>query len=319
MTTHLLHILLALVLDQIVGDPRWFPHPVRGIGWLQLQCERVTRSCCDARMAGVLTVVLSLAFTVIVTTALLLVSILIHPFMYHIVAVFILYTCFAARDLAHHGRLVHQALVQDDLDLARTRVGWIVGRDTVALDLSGVVRAGVESVAESLVDGVTAPLFYAFLGGPIGAMLYKAINTGDSMFGYKNDQYLEFGWAAARLDDIANYIPARLTAWLIPVVALLLRLDYKGSLRMVRRDCRNHASPNCGYSEAGVAGALGIQLGGTNSYFGKPVVKPVIGDAVHPVSAEHLLQAIRLMELTTFLAMVFGSGLLFGIGWILTC
>lgn len=309
-TNHLLHIFLALVLDQLLGDPKWFPHPVRMIGWLQLQCEQLTRPRFSAKIAGFLTMILSLSAVVIVVVSLLLLSIFIHPMVYHFISVFILYTCFATRDLARHGRWVHQALVADDLDLARTRVGWIVGRDTAELDSSGVARAGVESVAESLVDGVTAPLFYAFLGGPIGAMVYKAINTGDSMFGYKNDQYLDFGWAAAKLDDVVNFIPARCTAWLIPLAALLLRLDMKGSFRILQRDCRNHASPNSGYPEAAVAGALGVQLGGTSIYFGKPMVKPTIGDPLHPVQPLHLLHSIRLMECTTLLVFLIGCSVL---------
>ncbi len=310
-TTHLLHILLALALDQLLGDPRWFPHPVRLVGWLQLRLETLTRQYFPPKTAGFITVVLSLSCVIIITVLLLLAAISIHPIAYHITTVFILYTCFAARDLARHGRWVHQALALDDLELSRTRVGWIVGRDTAELDTSGVARAGVESVAESLVDGVTAPLLYAFLGGPVGAMLYKVINTGDSMFGYKNKQYQEFGWTAAKLDDAANYIPARLTAWLIPLAAFLLGLDYKGSWAILRRDCRNHASPNSGYSEAAVAGALGIRLGGTNIYFGKPVEKPTIGDDLTSANAGHLLQAIRLMELTTLLLFGLGSSLLF--------
>ncbi len=311
-TGHLLHIFLALVLDQLLGDPRWFPHPVRLIGWLQLRCERVTRRYFEPKLAGILTVQFSLGCVVVVTTLILLLALFLHPLAYHAVSVFILYTCFAARDLARHGGWVHQALLQDDLALARTRVSWIVGRDTAPLDGSGVARAGVESVAESLVDGVTAPLFYAFLGGPVGAMLYKAINTGDSMFGYKNEQYLQFGWAAAKLDDVANYIPARLTAFLVPVAAFVLGLDYRESYRILRRDCRNHASPNSGYSEAAVAGALGVQLGGTNSYFGRPVVKPTIGDDDHPVAPAHLVQSIRLMQCTALLLFMAGSGLVWG-------
>ena len=308
-TAHLLHILLALVLDQLLGDPRWFPHPVRLIGWLQLRLEVLTRRYLDAKLAGFITVVLALSCVLIVTMSLLLFALFLHPVAYHITSVFLLYTCFAARDLARHGCWVHQALVQDDLPLARTRVGWIVGRDTAHLNSAGVARAGVESVAESLVDGVTAPLFYALLGGPLGAMLYKAINTGDSMFGYKNEEYLHFGWAAAKLDDVVNYIPARLTAWMIPVSAYILGLDYKESVRILRRDCRNHASPNAGYSEAAVAGALGVQLGGNSSYFGKVMLKPTIGDERQPVDPKHLVQSIRIMELTTLLMFGVGCGL----------
>ena len=318
MTSHLLHIFLALILDQLLGDPRWFPHPVRLIGWLQRKCERLTRPYFTARIAGLLTLILSLNSVVIVTVLLLLLGLAIHPVAYHLISIFILYTCFATRDLARHGRLVYEALAQDDLQRARTRVGWIVGRDTAELDRSGVARAGVESVAESLVDGVTAPLFYAFLGGPVGAMLYKAINTGDSMFGYKNEEYLEFGFYAAKLDDVVNFIPARMTAWLIPVSAWLLGLDYQKSREILRRDCHNHASPNSGYAEAAVAGALGVQLGGTNIYFGKPVAKPTIGDATNFIQYSHLLDAIRLMEITTVLALVAGSISLFLVAFALS-
>lgn len=160
----------------------------------------------------------------------------------------------------------------------------------------------MESVAESLVDGVTAPLFYAFLFGPAGAMAYKAINTADSMFGYKNERYREFGWAGARLDDLANFIPARITAFLIPVAAFLFGLNGHNSWRILLRDRKNHASPNSGHTEAAVAGALEVQLGGSNIYFGKVVEKPTIGDEGQQISPRHILLANRLMLATTILA-----------------
>jgi adenosylcobinamide-phosphate synthase len=303
------HIALALVLDQLLGDPRWLPHPVRLIGRLQSILENQTRQLIPhARTAGVVTVLLTLGLTGGVTWSLLHGAQLLHPLISDVVAVIFLYTSFAARDLARHATAVYQALQQNDIALARQRVAMIVGRDTADLDEAGVTRAGVESVAESLVDGVTAPIFYAFGAGPIGAMLYKAINTGDSMFGYKNERYQEFGWAAARLDDVANFVPARLTSLLIPLAALFLGLKARASLRILRRDCRAHASPNSGFPEAAVAGALGVQLGGNSSYFGKKVSKPTLGDATQKIAARHLRSTVNLMLLTS--ALFFGLGAL---------
>jgi adenosylcobinamide-phosphate synthase len=181
----------------------------------------------------------------------------------------------------------------------------IVGRDTAALDEAGVARATVESVAESMVDGVTAPLFFAVLGGPVGAMLYKAINTMDSMFGYKNERYRAFGWAAARLDDLANFLPARLTSLMIPAAAFLLRLDAKGALFILLRDRRKHASPNSGHTEAAVAGALGVQLGGPSPYFGRMVEKPTLGEAVRSIEPQDILRANRLMLLSSAITLLF--------------
>ena len=195
---------------------------------------------------------------------------------------------------------MEEALAQGDLELARSRVAWIVGRDTSELDESGVARAAVESVAESLVDGVTAPIFYAVVAGPLGAMLYKAINTGDSMFGYKNEQYQEFGWAPARLDDLANYVPARLTALLMPLAALFLGLAARRSWQVMMRDHANHASPNSGFPEAAMAGALAVQLGGPAIYFGKLVKKPCLGDGGQ-VKARHIRRSLAMMWLTMLL------------------
>lgn len=302
MLSSVVHIGLALVLDQILGDPRWLPHPVRLIGLLQSFLEKGSRRlCANARVAGVVTVFLTLVVTGSLVWVMLYGARLLHPLAYDAVAIIILYTSFAARDLARHALAVYQALRERDIDLARKRVAMIVGRDTADLDEAGVTRAAVESVAESLVDGVTAPIFWAFIGGPFGAMLYKAVNTGDSMFGYKNEQYREFGWAAARLDDVANFLPARLTSWLIPLAALFLRLDARASLRVLRRDCRAHTSPNAGFPEAAVAGALDVQLGGDSCYFGTIVRKQTMGDANRKIAASHLRSTVHLMLLTTAL------------------
>ena len=295
-------ILCALGLDLVLGDPRWLPHPVRLIGVTALGLEKVWRRLLgNGRSAGFFTMLSVLVVTGVATLALLQALSLIHPWAGTAGSILLLYTSVAVTDLARHSKAVFRALAKNDLALARQRVAMIVGRDTAALDEAGVARAAVESVAESMVDGVTAPLFFAFLAGPVGAMLYKAVNTMDSTFGYKNDQYKKFGWAPARLDDLANFLPARLTGLLVPLAALLLGLDARNSLRIFRRDRLNHASPNSAHTEAGVAGALRIQLGGTNLYFGKPVVKPTIGDPLRPVASGDILAANRILFLTTLL------------------
>ncbi|MFZ5773984.1 MAG: adenosylcobinamide-phosphate synthase CbiB [Thermodesulfobacteriota bacterium] len=295
---------LAIALDQLLGDPRWLPHPVRLIGAACLALERVCRKLLPARLAGICTVALVLALTATAVQGLLAGAALLHPWLAEATEIVLLYTTIAARDLVRHSRDVHRALAQNDLPEARQRVGMIVGRDTAGLDAAGVSRAAVESVAESMVDGVTAPLFFAVLAGPLGAMLYKAVNTMDSMFGYKNDRYREFGWAAARLDDVANFLPARLTGLMVPAAALLLGLEARNSLRILRRDRLNHASPNSGHTEAAMAGALGIQLGGPSSYFGAILAKPTLGDPDRAVAPGDIFRANRLMLLGAALTLL---------------
>ena len=305
-------IIAALALDFVFGDPRWLPHPVRLIGNSAIRLEKAWRKLLTTeRLAGFCTMLSLLAATGIATTGILSIASLIHPVAETICSIFLLYTTLAVTDLARHAKAVYEALVENNLELARKRVGMIVGRDTSALDEAGVAQAAVESVAESMVDGVTAPLFFAFLAGPTGAMLYKAINTMDSTFGYKNDQYKNFGWGPAKLDDLANFIPARITGLLVPMAALLAGLNWKNSCKIFCRDRLNHASPNSAHTEAGVAGALCVQMGGSNVYFGKTVTKPLIGDPLQPTRASHILAANRLLYLTTLLAVALGMTLRF--------
>jgi adenosylcobinamide-phosphate synthase len=298
-------ILIAILLDQLLGDPRWLPHPVRIIGAACTGCERLTRALLSPFAAGICSVALILGLTGATTWGMLAGATLLHPWLGSLVSILLLYTTIAPRDLVRHSTEVYTPLAAGDLPEARRRVGMIVGRDTAALDEAGVARATVESVAESMVDGVTAPLFFAVLGGPMGAMLYKAINTMDSMFGYKNERYRAFGWAAARLDDLANFLPARLTSLMIPAAAFLLRLDAKGALFILLRDRRKHASPNSGHTEAAVAGALGVQLGGPSPYFGRMVEKPTLGEAVRSIEPQDILRANRLMLLSSAITLLF--------------
>lgn len=300
-------ILLAILLDLLLGDPRWLPHPVQGIGWLAQRLETpLRRLIANPKLAGIIAVLLVVGSTVLVGFGLLRAAALLHPLAGDLVTILLLYTCFATRSLHDHALAVYRPLVAGDLTEARQRVGWLVGRDTDQLDEGEVTRAAVESVAENTVDGCTAPLLFACVGGPLGALAYKAISTLDSTFGYKDERYLQFGWASARLDDLTNLLPARLTALLIVPATLLLRLDAGTAWRIFKRDRHNHPSPNGGQIESAVAGALGVRLGGVNSYFGQPSSRPFMGDPLQPLAARHILQAVQLMWLVYGLTAVIG-------------
>ncbi len=298
-------ILAAFGVDLLLGDPRWLPHPVKFIGRFAAVLETPLRRVLpNARAAGIVVVLAVLGGTGLAAFLLVTGAGWLHPIAWDVVSVALLYTCFAGRDLARHSRRVYDALAADDLPEARRRVAMLVGRDTECLSEPEVVRGAVESVAENMVDGVTAPLFFAVLGGPVGALVYKAVNTLDSTFGYKNERYLQFGWASARLDDVINYLPARLTAPLVSVAAGMLGLNAIGAFRMYHRDGRKHPSPNSGLTEAAVAGALGVQLGGVNYYFGQPSERPQMGDPLQPLERRHILHANRLMLLSSLFALV---------------
>ncbi|PID75791.1 MAG: cobalamin biosynthesis protein CobD [Deltaproteobacteria bacterium] len=310
-STYCLLIVLALCLDFLLGDPRWYPHPVRGIGWLIEKTERVFRRFVANELAAgfglVVTVLILVAFFVYLP---LLFAQRFSPFLEWAFAVALIYSALSTKDLLVHSTTVFEALENCvDITLCRRKVAMMVGRDTSQLSREQVCRACVESVAENMVDGSTAPLFYALLGGGAASFLslspiagsavaifvYKAINTMDSMLGYKNQKYLYLGRVAARLDDVVNYIPARLSAVCLVVSAALLGLDWRRALRIYLRDNDNHSSPNAGHPEAAVSGALGVQLGGPSVYFGKVIEKPLIGDSLCQLEARHIRQANKLV------------------------
>ena len=300
----------AAAVDGVLGDPRWLPHPVRGIGTLAATLENwARRSLGSNRLAGLLTAIGVYTLAGAAAWCVVRLGAWLHPWAGDAAAVLVIYTTIAPRDLARHSSAVFHALSAGDLPQARRAVSQIVGRDTTELDESGVARAAVESVAESTVDGVTAPLFYALLAGPVGAMVYRAINTLDSMFGHLDDRYRRFGWAAARIDDAANYLPARLTAPLVCLAAIFVGCRPRAAWRILRRDGRKHASPNAGLSEAAMAGALGVQLGGQVSYDGEPLDKPTLGDAIETLSARHIRRANVLMYVTAGLFLAVGVAL----------
>lgn len=314
-----LQLLVALVLDLLFGDPRWFPHPVRIIGFFCNRFESFFRNTFSSEYLAGLFTLSSVLFLTIGGIALLLFLVnTFSSFLAQCIAVFLLYTSVAMRDLIVHSKTVYRQLQNNDsasLDPARKAVAQIVGRDTAVLDRRGIIRATVETVAENMVDGVTAPLFYAALFSffaplagisPIflavlGAFGYKAVNTMDSMFGYKNEQYLFFGRSAALTDDFVNFIPARLSGLILIPAAALCGYDWVNAWKVFTRDRLAHASPNAAHPEAAVAGALKIELGGVSQYFGKRIVKPVIGDDEREVEEDDILRTNRLMLLASFL------------------
>jgi len=318
-----LQLLIALTLDLLLGDPRWFPHPVRIIGWFCVRFESLFRKLfVTMRIAGVLTVLAVLITTLSLLAGLLFTVMQISPLLVDGLAVFSLYTSVAARDLIRHSRAVFIALQTEGklgLQAGRQALSMIVGRDTAALDRTGVIRATVETVAENMVDGICAPLFFGIagslmasffdcspiVGAALAALGYKAVNTMDSLFGYKNERYLAFGWAAARLDDICNFIPARLGGIFLAAASFFLGLDGKNSFRIFFRDRLCHASPNSGHSEAAVAGALGVQLGGASTYFGRIVTKPTMGDQARALVDTDILVTNRLILAGSALGILF--------------
>lgn len=309
-------IALALVLDLILGDPRWLPHPVVMIGRLISWLESVLRrTFFNERSAGVLLLALTVTVTASVTWLLLRGASLIHPLAGLLTAALLSYTCLAARSLHHESSLVACSLHSGDICEARLKLSYIVGRDTDKLDEGEIWRALVETVAENSADGIIAPLFWLTLGGPVAAMSFKVVSTLDSMVGYKNERYLQLGWASARMDDLVNFIPARLTALLMIAAAPLAGLSARNALAITVRDRLNHPSPNSAHPEAAAAGALGIRLGGTSSYGGRVSVKQYIGDALHPIDGRDYRAMIRLMYAATLLmavlclaALVFSRG-----------
>jgi adenosylcobinamide-phosphate synthase len=283
-------LLAAVALDLALGDPRWLPHPIRLFGRLATSLEALYRATgAPLRLAGVLfwITAVSIATAAVAATMLLLP----RPS----IAIYWIFALLALRDLDFEAALVIRELRRNDLPAARTMLARIVGRDTNSLDEKEILRATIETLAENLSDAVIAPLFYLALGGPVAMAAYKAINTLDSMAGHKNDRYREFGWASARLDDVANWIPARLTAALVWACALVLRYDVRRSIAVTLRDARLQPSPNSGYPEAAVAGAIGVQLGGLNSYQGVPSKKPFIGDGERPLDLAAYSKTRRLL------------------------
>ena len=298
--------LSAFLLDLAVGDPRWFPHPVVLMGKFISRGEILlwTGNVWRDFICGMLLSLALIALAVGATWALLYSFTFLPPWIAFIFAAGVASTTLATRGLLDAITHIETPLRSGNLVEAREKLAHIVGRDTSALNEDKVLRASLESLAENTSDGIIAPLFYLFLGGIPLAMAYKAVNTLDSMIGYRTERYLYFGRFAARLDDVANFIPARLTALLMVIATFLLQLDAGLALRVLRRDHANHLSPNAGYPEAALAGALGIRLGGPSVYFGKEVWKPYLGDDFTRVKITMLKEARCLCLVTSILSLV---------------
>ena len=306
-----LAVLGGFVLDAVFGDPAGLPHPVVLMGKCISKLEKTLRARFPKTQQGELLAGAVLAFclpvgTFLLTSAVCLLAAKISPWLGLAVQMFWCGQALAAKGLVQESRNVYNELVKPDLPAARKAVSRIVGRDTENLTAEGVTKAAVETVAENASDGVIAPLLYMLLGGAPLALTYKAVNTMDSMVGYKNETYLYFGRAAAKLDDVANYIPSRLAALLWAAAAALTGNDAKGAWRIWRRDRRNHASPNSAQTESACAGALGVQLAGPAYYFGEYYPKPTIGDALRPIEPQDILRADRMMYAASILALVLG-------------
>jgi adenosylcobinamide-phosphate synthase len=310
-------LIAAVVLDVSCGDPRWLPHPVRLMGRMITWYERGIRYLVSGRTGEVVAgMVLAVGLPAVWYAAsywLLELCLAAHDIIGKLTEVLLAYTALAARDLSDHAVVVGRALDAQSLDEARGAVAHIVGRDTAGLSEPEIVRATVETIAESTLDGVIAPLFYLVIGGPPLALAYKAVNTLDSMVGHVDEPYRYFGWASARLDDLANWIPARVTACLV-IAAVGLRFRSVARMRyawtVFRRDAGKHPSPNSGRAEAAMAGGLQIQLGGVNYYGGAPMPRPLLGVAEQPLISPRIREAVSIMWLTSFLGAGVGVYLL---------
>ena len=297
---------IAYIMELILGDPHWFPHPVRFIGKLITLLEKLLyRFSCKKFTGGVLAILtIGIAF---------LISFYLAKLSY-ILEIFFLYTTLATKSLADEGFRVCKVLVEGDMEKAKKELAYLVSRDTNSMDVTQIVRSILETISENTVDGVIAPMFFAFVGSfftiegvslalPF-AMGYKAINTLDSMVGYKNDKYIDFGMLSAKIDDMANFIPARIAGgFIIPMGAFLLRMDYRSAWRIFFRDRLNHSSPNSGHSEAAFAGALGVQFGGRTSYFGKWHDKLTIGDKLKHFGIPDVKRGIRLLYVSSWVGL----------------
>jgi len=302
---------IAFLLDIMIGDPRWFPHPVRMIGVCIEYCEKVLRRLVPSeQLAGVFLTFIIVIGTYLVTYQLLVFFYEIRWSFGIVASIIIIFFSLSTRDLLRETDNVLNALKSGNLKKARKNLSRIVGRDTQDLSEEQIATGCIETSAENIVDGIIAPLFYAFIGGPALAMAYKSINTLDSMVGYKNDKYIDFGRTSAKLDDLANYIPARIAAIVLPIASYLCGADYSNSVKILKRDGQKHPSPNSGIPEAAIAGALGIRLGGPSIYNEVSSYKPFIGDPQKDVSFDDINSTSKIVMVSAIISVVIGIAFL---------
>ena len=309
MTISLVALVMGYILDLIFGDPYWMPHPVRFIGNLISILEKVIRRFMPKTkrgeyIGGIILTVMVVSISMVIPLVIILMAKSINTYLALTVETFMCYQILATKSLKVESMKVYDELAKNDLPSARKAVSMIVGRDTKDLTFSGVAKAAVETVAENTSDGIIAPLFYMILGGAPLGYFYKAVNTMDSMIGYKNEKYMNFGRFAAKLDDVVNYLPARISAYQMILSSFFLRYDYKNAFKIYKRDRYNHASPNSAQTESVCAGALDIQLAGNAYYFGKLYEKPTIGDNIREINYDDIKKANRLLYCTSFISIV---------------
>ena len=309
MTISLVALVMGYILDLIFGDPYWMPHPVRFIGNLISLLEKVIRRFMPKTkrgeyIGGIILTVMVVSISMVIPLVIILMAKSINTYLALTVETFMCYQILATKSLKVESMKVYDELAKNDLPSARKAVSMIVGRDTKDLTFSGVAKAAVETVAENTSDGIIAPMIFIAIGGAPMGFFYKAINTMDSMVGYKNEKYMNFGRFAAKLDDVVNYLPARISAYQMILSSFFLRYDYKNAFKIYKRDRYNHASPNSAQTESVCAGALDVQLAGNAYYFGKLYEKPTIGDDIREINYDDIKKANRLLYCTSFISIV---------------
>ena len=309
MTISLVALVMGYILDLIFGDPYWMPHPVRFIGNLISILEKVIRRFMPKTkrgeyIGGIILTVMVVSISMVIPLVIILMAKSINTYLALTVETFMCYQILATKSLKVESMKVYDELAKNDLPSARKAVSMIVGRDTKDLTFSGVAKAAVETVAENTSDGIIAPMIFIAIGGAPMGFFYKAINTMDSMVGYKNEKYMTFGRFAAKLDDVVNYLPARISAYQMILSSFFLRYDYKNAFKIYKRDRYNHESPNSAQTESVCAGALDVQLAGNAYYFGKLYEKPTIGDDIREINYDDIKKANRLLYCTSFISIV---------------
>ena len=309
MTISLVALVMGYILDLIFGDPYWMPHPVRFIGNLISILEKVIRRFMPKTkrgeyIGGIILTVMVVSISMVIPLVIILMAKSINTYLALTVETFMCYQILATKSLKVESMKVYDELAKNDLPSARKAVSMIVGRDTKDLTFSGVAKAAVETVAENTSDGIIAPMIFIAIGGAPMGFFYKAINTMDSMVGYKNEKYMNFGRFAAKLDDVVNYLPARISAYQMILSSFFLRYDYKNAFKIYKRDRYNHASPNSAQTESVCAGALDVQLAGNAYYFDKLYEKPTIGDDIREINYDDIKKANRLLYCTSIISIV---------------
>lgn len=309
MTISLVALVMGYILDLIFGDPYWMPHPVRFIGNLISILEKVIRRFMPKTkrgeyIGGIILTVMVVSISMVIPLVIILMAKSINTYLALTVETFMCYQILATKSLKVESMKVYDELAKNDLPSARKAVSMIVGRDTKDLTFSGVAKAAVETVAENTSDGIIALMIFIAIGGAPMGFFYKAINTMDSMVGYKNEKYMNFGRFAAKLDDVVNYLPARISAYQMILSSFFLRYDYKNAFKIYKRDRYNHASPNSAQTESVCAGALDVQLAGNAYYFGKLYEKPTIGDDIREINYDDIKKANRLLYCTSIISIV---------------